>query len=75
MKPRIFILPLLAVNIILLVAVFMLYQKNKAYKSQNRELIIKNDSLLSVNIKRLPQKPVAQEKTIILQKKKSHKRG
>jgi hypothetical protein len=75
MKPRFFILPLLAVNIILLVAVFMLYQKNKTYRSQNRELIIKNDSLLSANIKPLPQKPLAQEKTVIPQKKKSHKRG
>jgi hypothetical protein len=75
MKHRFFILPLLTVNIVLLVAVYLLYQQNKTYKSQNRELIIKNDSLLSVNIKLLPQKPLAQEKTIIPQKKKSHKRG
>ncbi|ANE52976.1 hypothetical protein SY85_23375 [Flavisolibacter tropicus] len=74
MKPRFFIFPLLAINFILIASVFILYKQNKSFKSLNRELIIKNDSLLSVNIKPLPTKPLAQEAPIP-QKKKKYKRS
>lgn len=75
MNKRYFIFSLLIVNIILAIAVVSLYQQNKAYKSINRELIIKNDSILSVNLQLLHTKPLAQEGTVPPKKKKANKRS
>ena len=75
MKKNHFIFPLIALNIILAIAVVMLYQQNKTYKSITRELIIKNDSILSVNLQLMNVKPLAQEKTIAPKKKKANRRS
>jgi hypothetical protein len=69
MKRRSYIAPLFAVNIILVIAVGMLYLQNRSYKSMNRELIIQNDSILSVNLKLLHNKPLAQEKPLTPKKR------
>ena len=75
MKKNRFIYPLVALNIILVIAVVMLYQQNKTYKSITRELIIKNDSILSVNLQLMNVKPLAQEETVLPKKKKANKRS
>jgi cell division protein FtsL len=41
---------LLLVIAVLMVINSLLYQQNRTYKTANRELIIKNDSILSVNL-------------------------
>lgn len=41
---------LLCVILVLLGINGCLYQKNKVYRRENRQLIIQNDSLLSINI-------------------------
>ncbi len=38
------------VTVLLMVAVGFLYSQNKVYKQLNKELIIQNDSVLSINI-------------------------
>jgi CHASE3 domain sensor protein len=44
------IVGLSVIVIILIIAVILLYQQNNDYRSANRTLIIKNDSILSVNL-------------------------
>jgi hypothetical protein len=41
---------LLAASLALLVISGCLYHQNKSYKSRNRQLILENDSILSVNL-------------------------
>jgi hypothetical protein len=51
MKPRSFLTSaLLMVTFLLTVVSGCLYRQNRSYESRNRELIIQNDSILSVNI-------------------------
>ncbi|HYH16775.1 MAG TPA: hypothetical protein VD794_16200 [Flavisolibacter sp.] len=75
MKSRSYIFPLLVVNILLAIAVVSLYQQNRSYKSINRELIIKNDSILSVNLELLNARPLAQEQLATPKKKKTNRRS
>ena len=69
MKRRSYIAPLLAVNIVLIIAVSTLYFQNRSYKSMNRELIIQNDSILSVNLELLQVKTLAEEKAAKAQRR------
>lgn len=41
---------LLFVIAVLVIMNSLLYRQNRTYKTENRELIIKNDSILSVNL-------------------------
>ena len=65
MRFRTSILFLLMVIIILVITIFMLYEQNIHYRSQNRELIVKNDSILSVNIEILEMKRVNEAKALL----------
>ena len=75
MKRNRYIFPLITLNLVLAISVVVLYQQNRTYKSITRELIIKNDSILSVNLQLMNMKHLAQEQAVHSKKKKANKRS
>lgn len=74
-KVKAFVISLIAIIAILLMISFRQYQRNEKYRENNRELLLQNDSIMSINIElkeQLKEYKQAEYSIRNLEKKRPH---